>query len=83
MTMLNHLTAFAERARRIAIQSDVPCYAIRLVNRHTGEAHQVDSAPLTVMTSDPISAANQLMRNRDPKDWDAFVSCTDRNGAIQ
>lgn len=83
MTMLNHITAFAERARRIAIQSDVPCYSICLVNRHTGEAHRVDGAPLTILTSDPISAANQLMRNRDPDEWDAFVSHNDRTGAIQ
>ena len=83
MTMFNHLTAFAERARRIAIQSNVPCYAIRLVNRHTGEAHRVDGAPLTIVSSDPISAASQLMRNRDPEDWDAFVSHTHRKGAIQ
>lgn len=81
--MLNQLTALAERARRIATLLDAPCYNVRLISRRTGEPHLVRGRPLEMVTCDPISASSQLMRNRDPELWDAFVQQSDRKGVLQ
>lgn len=83
MMVLNHITAFAERARRIAMLSDAPFYSVRLVDRRTGETHRIEGAPLTVVTSDPVTASSQLLRNRDPELWDAFVEQLDHKGILQ
>ncbi|MFD1882651.1 hypothetical protein [Paracoccus pacificus] len=50
-----------------------PLFAIRLINRATGEPHKVAGIPLTVFSHDPDETAADLMRNRDARNWATAV----------
>ena len=52
---------------------------VRLVDRRTGKAHRINGAPLTLFTCDPDEAVAELLRNRDPRIWEARV---ERIGAV-
>ena len=82
MTMLNHLTAFADRALRVAVPVK-PRYAVSLIDRRTGRAHRISEIPLRLITCEPFDAAQELMRNRDPERWDTFVQRLDSKGLPQ
>ncbi len=82
MTMLNHLSAFADRALRAAIPAPAR-YAVSLIDRRTGKPHRISDIPLRLMTCDPFEAAHELMRNRDPSIWDTFIERLDAKGLAQ
>ena len=82
MSMLNHLSALADRAIR-ATTPFSPRYSVALIDRRTGRPHTISGIPLVVMTAEPVTASHELMRNRDPGVWDIFIERIDRNGAIQ
>ncbi|MBA4489679.1 hypothetical protein [Paracoccus sp. S1E-3] len=72
MTMLNRLASFADATVR-AVAQKPPRYAVHLVERKTGRLHCVAGIPLTVFTCTPDEVGAEMMRNRDPKDWDILV----------
>lgn len=82
MSMLNNLSAFADRAIRAATPFS-PRYSVALIDRRTGRPHTISGVPLVLMTAEPITASHELMRNRDPGLWDIFIERMDRKGAIQ
>lgn len=82
MTMLNHLSAFADRAIRIAIPVRAR-YAVSLIDRRTGKPHRISDIPLRLMTCEPFDTAQELMRNRDPAIWDTFIERLDGKGLAQ
>lgn len=82
MSMLNHLSAFADRAIRAAVPVS-PRYAVSLVDRRSGKPHVISGIPLVLMTCEPITASNDLMRNRDPGLWDTFIQRIDSKGVSQ
>ncbi|SMO60882.1 hypothetical protein [Paracoccus laeviglucosivorans] len=82
MSMLNHLSAFADRAIRAAVPAQAR-YAVSLIDRRTGKPHMISGIPLVLMTCEPITAAQDLMRNRDPRLWNTFIERTDAKGASQ
>ncbi|WP_104490925.1 MULTISPECIES: hypothetical protein [Paracoccus] len=81
MTMLNHLTAFAGRTRRITPAP--PRYAVSLIDRRTGKPHRISDIPLRLITCEPFETARELMRDRDPARWDTAIDRLDRKGTIQ
>ncbi|MDF3855796.1 hypothetical protein ACDP63_15940 [Paracoccus sp. P2] len=82
MTMLNHLSAFADRALQAAMPAS-PRYAVSLIDRRTGKPHRISGIPLRLITCDPFETARDLMRHRDPARWDTAIHRLDRKGAIQ
>ncbi|MTH64692.1 hypothetical protein [Paracoccus shanxieyensis] len=76
MSMMNHLSAFADRAVRAAVPA-LPKYAVALVDRRTGKPHMISGIPLVLMTCEPVTASQDLMRNRDPRLWDTFIERMD------
>lgn len=46
-----------------------PLHAVSLINARTGRPHRVGGAVLILFTRNPVEAAQDLMRNRDPDDW--------------
>lgn len=72
MTMLNRLASFADATIR-ALGGDSGRYAVHLVNQQTGRLHCVGGMPLTIFTCDPAEVCDDLMRNRDPGQWDVLV----------
>lgn len=47
--------------------------SVRLIDRRTGQSHRVNGAPLQIFTRDPDEAAKDLLRNRDPRNWEVRV----------
>lgn len=82
MSMLNHLTAFADRTFRVQPNS-ASRYAVSLIDRRNGKPHAIAGVPLVIMCADPQAAAHELLRNRDPELWDTFVERLDQKGALQ
>ncbi len=82
MSMLNHLSSFADRAIRAAAPAS-PRYAVSLIDRRTGRPHMISGIPLVLMTGTPAEAAHELMRDRDAALWDAFIERMDRKGTLQ
>ena len=72
MTMLNRLASFADATIR-AVGSETRRYAVHLVDNHTGRLHCVGGVPLTIFTCDPDEVCEDLMRNRNPRDWGVLV----------
>ncbi|WP_134682070.1 hypothetical protein [Paracoccus ravus] len=81
MTMMNHLSAFADRAIRGAIPAR-PRYAVSLIDRSTGRPHAIADIPLVLMTREPVETSDELMRNRDPSRWRIFVERMDSKGGL-
>jgi len=79
MTMLNHLSAFADRA----IRSAVPSYSVSLIDRCSGKPHRISGIPLVLITREPVETSRELMRNRDPMRWDTFIERMDEKGSRQ
>lgn len=82
MTMLNHLSAFADRALRIATPAPAR-YAVSLIDRRTGKPHRISDIPLRLMTCEPFATAQELMRNRDPAIWDTSIERLSARRAVQ
>ena len=76
MTMLNHLTAFADAAVQ-AMRPLPPVFAVELINRDTGRHHCIAGNPVTDMTRDPAAAIADLLRNRDTLRWTARATLLD------
>ena len=72
MTMLNHLVSFADARIRSVIRPG-GSYAVHLRERTTGRMHCVAGIPLIVYTQDPIRCQADLLRNRDPQQWEVVV----------
>lgn len=72
MTMLDRLASFAD-ATILAAGGGARRYAVHLVDRRTGLPHCIAGIPLTVFTRDPAEAGAEMMRNRDPHDWDILI----------
>lgn len=68
MTMLNHLTAFADAAIQ-AMRPLPPVFAVDLIDRVTGRQHCIAGIPVTVLTRNPAEASADLLRNRDTVRW--------------
>lgn len=51
----------------------LPTCAVRLIDRRTNAAHRVNGSPLTIYTKNPVEAAADLLRGRDPDLWEARV----------
>lgn len=82
MTMLNHLSAFADRAIRAAVPA-TPRYAVSLIDRCSGKPHMIAGIPLVLMTREPVQTSRELMRNRDPMRWDTFIERMEEKGVRQ
>ncbi len=72
MTMLNRLASFADATIR-AVGGETRRYAVHLIDNQTGRLHCIGGVPLTIYTSDPDEVCDDLMRNRDPRQWDVLV----------
>lgn len=46
---------------------------VRLIDHRTGLRHRVNGAPMQIFTRNPADAIEDLLRNRDPLNWDACV----------
>jgi hypothetical protein len=46
-----------------------PLFAVSLVDARTGRPHRVGGAVMTLFTRNPDEAAQDLLRNRDPRHW--------------
>ncbi|MTH78713.1 hypothetical protein [Paracoccus aestuariivivens] len=82
MSMLNHLSAFAENAFRAAVPGQSR-YAVSLIDRCSGKPHMISGVPLVVLTTTPHETSVDLMRNRDPRRWDTFIERMNSKGAYQ
>lgn len=82
MSMLNHLSAFADRAIRATVPHS-PRYAVSLIDRNSGRPHMISGVPLVLLTTTPRETSVDLMRNRDPQRWDTFIERMDSKGAFQ
>lgn len=82
MTMFNHLSTFADCAMKVTPDTGVR-FAVTLIDRRKGKPHHISGVPLTLMTSDPEAASEDLLRNRDPSLWGVIVEKRDRKGRIQ
>lgn len=82
MTVLNHLSAFAEHALRAAMPA-APRYAVSPIDRRTARPHRISDIPLRPITGVPFETACELMRHRDPSRWDTAIHRLDRKGAIR
>ena len=60
MTMLNHLSAFADRALRAAIPAPAR-YAVSLIDRRTGKPHRISDIPTKRAAVSRGSLALQLV----------------------
>ncbi len=67
----------AARPARAAVLTEKPgmprLCAVWLIDRRTGSAHRVNGTPLVIYTRDPDEASADLLRNRDPKVWEARI----------
>lgn len=50
-----------------------PVFAIRLIDRRTGEVPRLNGNPIGMLTSTPRLAVEELMRGRDPSKWTAQI----------
>ncbi|MDT1061718.1 hypothetical protein RM190_07595 [Paracoccus sp. CPCC 101403] len=82
MTMLNHLSAFADRAIRATVPAS-PSYAVSLIDRCSGRPHMISGIPLVLISREPVETSRELMRNRDPSRWDTFIERMDEKGNRQ
>jgi len=46
-----------------------PLFAVSLIDARTGRPHRVGGAVLTLITRTPDTAAQELLRDRDPRNW--------------
>ena len=60
------------RTRHIAAARPT-LWAVTLIDRRTGRPHHVNGIALTALGRDPHATAAELMRNRDPRAWDARI----------
>lgn len=72
MSMIAHLSAFADRALRVTLP-DTNRYVVTLMDRVSGRPHVIAGIPLTILTVEPDEVVADLMRNRDPERWDTRV----------
>lgn len=72
MTMLNRVASFADATIR-AVGGEQRRYAVHLINAQSGRLHCVGGVPLTIYTTDPDGVCDEMMRNRDLRDWDVLV----------
>ena len=72
MTMLNRLASFADATIR-AVGGETRRYVVQLVDLHSGRLYCVGGVPLTIYTRDPDEVRRDLMRNRDPRNWDVII----------
>lgn len=76
MTMLQHLTTSLARLMPTpspAPSGFAPLFAVRLINRLTGEMHRVEGRILTVFTHHPEAACDLLLHRRDRRNWRSSV----------
>jgi hypothetical protein len=52
---------------------DMGACQVTLIDRRTGRAHRISGAPLVRFTSDPRSAAQDLLAGRDPNIWEVRI----------
>jgi hypothetical protein len=50
-----------------------PLYAVRLIDRRTGQVHRVNGAPLLALSREPQEAAASLLEGRDPALWETRI----------
>ena len=50
-----------------------PLSAVSLIDRRTGTAHRIGGAALTLFTRSPQEAVEDLLRDRDPRVWEARI----------
>lgn len=48
-------------------------YAVRLLDRRTGQSHRINGTPLVLYTRTPADAVAELLEGRDPAVWDVRV----------
>ena len=82
MTILTHLSALAERARRSVISSD-QVYTVQLVDRRTRQPHCIQGMPLKIVTTEPAKAALDMLRNRDPQTWETTIERVNSTRVLQ
>lgn len=51
------------------MSSHSPLFAVSLIDARTGRAHRIGGTPLTLFTRAPEAAAQEMLRNRDPRHW--------------
>lgn len=64
---MNQITPIPEQAR---------LYAVRLIDRRTGEVPSLNGTPLSQLTRSPQAVAQALMRGRDRSIWCAEIEAT-------
>lgn len=56
--------------------------AVRLIDRRTGRAHRINGTPLVLYTRNPAEAVAELLRGRDPRNWETRIEAIPSSPAL-